>query len=223
MKHSGQYEVNDHINDGIYFGEIDYSDVEDFISQVTIDSWCRPKSEECFEFSDNGDGTATLDGYLCGATFDIKTGIYNTEGKILDVNIPSQLTGKNGKLTVTTIGEYAFNDSQLTSVTIPDSVTTIGMEAFAYNQLIYVVIPNSVTTIEENAFKKGGWIQYGLDNDEYKKRYYGNDPLTTIYNNTGRSFDWKSIVGGSITDANFETGTINNPSGNVTVTTGYPS
>ena len=53
---------------------------------------------------------------------------------------------------VTTIGNAAFFDNQLTSVTIPNSVTTIGNDAFSNNQLTSVTIPNSVTTIGINAF-----------------------------------------------------------------------
>ncbi len=53
---------------------------------------------------------------------------------------------------VTTIGDAAFQDNQLTSVEIPNSVTTIGEDAFYQNQLTSVNIPNSVTTIGGGAF-----------------------------------------------------------------------
>jgi hypothetical protein len=69
-------------------------------------------------------------------------------GSAKDVNIPGTLDG----LPVTEIGERAFEDKQLTSVTIPDSVTAIGEWAFAYNQLTSVTIPDSVTEIGEWAF-----------------------------------------------------------------------
>jgi hypothetical protein len=53
---------------------------------------------------------------------------------------------------VTAIGNSAFAENQLTSVSIPNSVTAIGDEAFAWNQLSSVSIPNSVTAIGDGAF-----------------------------------------------------------------------
>ena len=64
------------------------------------------------------------------------------------VVIPSEING----VAVTTIGDWAFDRKQLTSITIPDSVTTIGQRAFSMNQLENVTIGNSVTTIESRAF-----------------------------------------------------------------------
>lgn len=65
-----------------------------------------------------------------------------------DVVIPSTINS----VVVTTIGEYAFYENQLTSVIIPNSVTTIKSEAFSENQLTSVIIPKSVITIGNYAF-----------------------------------------------------------------------
>jgi hypothetical protein len=53
---------------------------------------------------------------------------------------------------VKVIGERAFADNKLVSVTIPDSVTSIGEWAFSSNQLSSVSIPDSVTSIGSSAF-----------------------------------------------------------------------
>ena len=53
---------------------------------------------------------------------------------------------------VTSIGEEAFQDKQLTNVIIPNSVNSIGQSAFEDNQLTEVIIGNSVESIGENAF-----------------------------------------------------------------------
>ena len=54
--------------------------------------------------------------------------------------------------TVTAIGDLAFDQKLLTSVTIPDSVTAIGSGAFSVNALTSVTVPDSVITIGSGAF-----------------------------------------------------------------------
>ena len=68
---------------------------------------------------------------------------------------------------MTTIGDGAFLDNQLTSVVIPDSVTTIGHRAFEGNQLTSVVIPDSVIAISWSAFE---------DNQLTEVNFLGNRP-----------------------------------------------
>jgi len=102
---------------------------------------------------------------------------------------------------VTTIGSYAFRDNALTSVIIPNSVTTINSYAFFGNNLSTASIGTGVTTIGSYAFYKASG---------------NNANLTKIINKTTRSFDCKSITGGSST-ATFVTGTIKHSSGNITV------
>lgn len=55
---------------------------------------------------------------------------------------------------VTSIGDEAFRDTQLTEVVISDSVTSIGDDVFSNNQLKEVVIPDSVITIGNGAFDR---------------------------------------------------------------------
>ena len=54
---------------------------------------------------------------------------------------------------VTTIGNSAFRECSITSITIPDSVTSIGSSAFnRCSTLTSITIPDSVTSIGESAF-----------------------------------------------------------------------
>lgn len=70
-------------------------------------------------------------------------------GTAADVTIPSRYKGKP----VTAIDHAAFQDSAVTSVTIPDSVTAIPDDAFSHcSQLTNISIPNSVTFIGFSAF-----------------------------------------------------------------------
>jgi hypothetical protein len=71
---------------------------------------------------------------------------YEGSGKV--VQIPARIRG----LPVTHIGQVAFHQKNLISVTIPNSVTSIGNWAFVDNKLTTVTIPNSVTLIEDGAF-----------------------------------------------------------------------
>ncbi len=115
-------------------------------------------------------------------------------------NLTSVVIGNN----VTTIVESAFYRNNLTSVVIPDSVESIGYQAFSSNNLTSVVIPDSVTTIERSAFYSDS---------------SSNPNLTTIYNTTGREFDWNNIIKGR-SSTSFITGTVTTTDGRVvTITT----
>ena len=180
------------------------------------------------------------------------------DNKLTSVTIPDSVTDLSGfsgnQLTsvtipdsVTTIGTIAFQGNQLTNIAIPDSVTTIGGNAFSYNKLTSVIIPASVVTIEYYAFRYNN-LNYVLINSNskltsigtrafeltnktgtYNEITYVNNPnLKTIYNNTGKAFDWNNAVNGN-SGTTFVTGTTNVRNDGkitynaVTVTTGQPS
>jgi len=66
------------------------------------------------------------------------------------VIIPSEIDG----LAVTSIGDYAFSGTSLTSITIPNSVTEIGQSAFqGCTGLSSIAIPASVTNWGTDAFE----------------------------------------------------------------------
>ena len=93
-------------------------------------------NEQLFDFEFTPDNTAVI--------------VKHYRGAAADVTIPSRYKGKP----VTVIDPVAFyNNSAVTSVTIPDSVTAIPDDAFGYcSQLTNISIPNSVTFIGFSAF-----------------------------------------------------------------------
>ena len=67
-----------------------------------------------------------------------------------DCSSLNSVTVENG---VTTIEEYAFYNSSLTSISLPNTLTHIGYSAFrGCSSLISIAIPNGVTTIKNNTF-----------------------------------------------------------------------
>ena len=78
----------------------------------------------------------------------------NNYSELTTANIPSSVTYNNATYSVTSIGEFSFNNcSSLASVTIPNSVTSIGNQAFSgCTGLTSITIPNSVTSIGDGAF-----------------------------------------------------------------------
>lgn len=93
-------------------------------------------NEQLFDFEFTPDNTAVI--------------VIRYKGTAADVTIPSRYKGKP----VTVIDNVAFyNNSAVTSVTIPDSVTAIPDYAFGFcSQLTNISIPNSVTFIGFSAF-----------------------------------------------------------------------
>ena len=100
-----------------------------------------PVVQAQFNYTNNGDGTATITGYT---------------GPGGDVAIPDTIGG----LPVTSIGDWAFYNGGrpqpygLTSITIPDSVTSIGIWAFAwwFPSLRSVTLGKGLRTIGDGAF-----------------------------------------------------------------------
>lgn len=90
----------------------------------------------------------------------VKAGEYRGGGQIISGNsvagnliIPQAAKMGKNEYSVVSIGQYAFAECELTSVSIPNSVTSIGEYAFyACRELASVTIPNSVTSIGKSAF-----------------------------------------------------------------------
>ncbi len=90
-----------------------------------------------------------------------------------DLIIPIEIWGNK----VTAIGDNAFFNQQLRSVTIPNGVTSIGNKAFANNQLTRVTIPVSVNHVDSLAFTNNPHVtiyvpHYNIIIDNRNERTY---------------------------------------------------
>ncbi len=125
---------------------------------------------------------------------------------ITSIEIPATVVKSNGAIlfTVTSIGEGAFQDKQLTnaiipdsiikiealaftnsdlsSIIIPDSVTSIGFLAFHSNELTNVVIPDSVTKLDVGAFSVNNItnLVIGSSVRNIKRETFSSNELTSI-------------------------------------------
>lgn len=88
-------------------------------------------------------------GSLTYEKYDDHVEITGSDYKATSIEIPETISG----LPVTAIGDYAFNGSSISSITIPGSVKTIGKYAFSMSaNLKSVTIPDSVEFIDLRAF-----------------------------------------------------------------------
>lgn len=66
---------------------------------------------------------------------------------------------------VTNIGQVAFTNNALTSITIPNSVISIDYAAFGVNGLTSVIIPDSVTNLGDSAFDSNALTSVTISNN----------------------------------------------------------
>lgn len=77
--------------------------------------------------------------------------LIETENKTLILGCKNSIIPTDGS--VTSIGDYAFSNSNIISITIPNTVTSIGEDAFSWcRSLTSITIPDSVTNIGLSAF-----------------------------------------------------------------------
>ena len=104
--------------------------------------------------------TSDVEPYTVEVTFEIDGTEWNyvfySDFLTGDLVIPESVTNNDTTYSVTSIGNYAFYNCSLTSVSIPNSITSIGHYAFYYcGSITSLTIPNSVSSIGEYAFF--GW------------------------------------------------------------------
>ncbi len=117
-----------------------------------------------------------------------------------NIIVPSHQNG----VALTTIASNAFTETGLKSLILPETLTTIASSAFTTSYLTQITIPKNVTSIGSNAFLKT--VSFGRFN-----------MITNIVNETGRSFDWRAITGGT-ESATFVTGIVPHKFGDIEVT-----
>jgi len=70
-----------------------------------------------------------------------------------DIVIPESITYEGKEYTVTAIGQGAFSQRDITSITFPNSITSIGNSAFVYcKRLNSIVLPEKLTVIGDMCF-----------------------------------------------------------------------
>ena len=94
------------------------------------------------------------------------------------IAIPATIRG----VAVKSIGDRAFKEKLLTSITIPNSVTSIGQYAFHNNQLTSVTIPNSVMSIRDSAFMNNKLTSLTLPNSvrSIGTQAFSHNQLTSV-------------------------------------------
>jgi hypothetical protein len=75
-----------------------------------------------------------------------------------NIIIPSSVIHNDTIFSVTGIGSYAFERTQIQTVVIPKTVKTIGKAAFQISSIQSVVIPDSVTVISSYLFNECSWL-----------------------------------------------------------------
>lgn len=69
------------------------------------------------------------------------------------ISVPKTVTNNGTEYSVTKIGEYAFQSSSVTSVSMPEGITSIDNNAFfGCQNLETVALPESLTTLDHDAF-----------------------------------------------------------------------
>ncbi|MBU2930252.1 leucine-rich repeat domain-containing protein [Winogradskyella psychrotolerans] len=144
-----------------------------------------------------------------GTVVDIQTAVVNNVTTYMVTSIGNgafqnnQLTHITIPNTVTDIGFDAFAFNQIMNVTIPTSVVSIGQQAFADNQLTSITIPNSVTNIGAIAFQFNQLTSVTIPNSITSIGYgtFGSNQLTSInIPNSVTNIDFDAFAYNNLTD-----------------------
>lgn len=111
-----------------------------------------------------------------------------------DLVIPTTIGGQS----VVSIGNNAFSNTGLTSVTIPEGVIDIGGSAFYNTPLTSVTIPSSVTSIGPSSFRNTLLTSVVIPDSVTNVQWaaFFNTPLTSVSIKTGTSYTSTSFPQG---------------------------
>ncbi|WP_317945317.1 leucine-rich repeat protein [Carnobacterium maltaromaticum] len=159
-ENSGDY----HVVIGEENGQIELPTIEKIITNSSDNM-----NDFSFIFTDNG-GNITAE-------------VVRYTGSSTDIEIPDTAITTLGQVVpVVSIGDSAFFQNELTSVSIPESVTSIGREAFSFNNLANVSIPESVISIKEYAFDNNNLPSVSIPKSvtRIENGVFHNNKLTSI-------------------------------------------
>ena len=117
-----------------------------------------------------GNGAFACCWSLESLTVDVANTIYHSEGnciietqtKTLIVGCKTSVIPNDGSVTKI---EWAFYNSNIATIEIPDTITEIGEYAFRDSAIIHITIPHSVTKIADNAFGSS-WLLEVCNNSQ---------------------------------------------------------
>ena len=205
----------------------DYNKLISFDIDETL---CEAKLiDELGDYDETDIGDYCIGGYDADGTYNLETDLedewystdeFESEGIIYNLNyltyeknnlcksdvvIPNQIDDKN----VTSIGELAFRDFGITSLTLPSQLKLINFDTFANNLLTEVEIPSSVDTIFAGAFDNNSietlTLNEGLTTIG-SKSFADNNINSLALPSTVTSIDTFAFDNNSITTVNIPSG-----------------
>jgi len=200
-------------------------DQDDCVSGNTISSNC--KYTVWLWVDSNGSGLSNLSGKTIDVNIwsridmtsadSLAVGLYDENGnftswdnlvsngdiEVVNNEITDSNDGLSGELvipnSITSIGDYAFMSTSLTSVVIPNSVTSIATFAFSGTSLTSVVIPNSVTSIAYAAFADTPLTSVVISNSvtSIESTAFADTQLTSVIIPNSVTHIWESAFSGT--------------------------
>ena len=153
---------------------------------ISLHSFAETDTASGLDFRIENDGTATI----------IDNGDIQSNS---DLVIPSNVVAANGQTyTVKKIGDRAFYNNSLTSVSIPNTVTEIGRQSFLQNpNLTSLLLGQNVQSIRHNAFENCGLTSLSLPNSLtriFDQAFLNCQIATVSFNSTIQRMDQSAFA-----------------------------